>query len=226
MATIVVVEDDQQIRELVTAALAADGHHVDASHTGLQGLESIVGNRPDLVVLDLGLPDIDGGELLRMIRAVSDVPIMIATARDDERDIVTLLDAGADEYVVKPYSGAEVQARVRAMLRRTSHRQERFGIGEVELDVRTRHATLRGDPMDLRRKEFDILAFLASHGGQVVTREDLFAAVWRQPSGGDEKTIDVHISWLRQKLGESAAEPRHLLTVRGVGFRLVDPTAD
>lgn len=223
VASIFVVEDDQHIRELVTAALVEDGHTVDSAGTAMESLDAIVKNGPDLVLLDLGLPDLDGSELLKLLRAVSNVPIIVATARDDERDIVTMLDAGADEYVVKPYSGLQIQARVRAMLRRFAATSGVREVGDLVIDVRQRTAHLGGDELDLRRKEYEILAFLAGRPGEVVTREELFAEVWRQPYAGADKTIDVHISWLRQKLGESAAEARYLHTVRGVGFRLIDP---
>jgi len=223
MPAVYVVEDDQRIRELVVASLATDGHIVEAGRTAMESLDGILRMRPDLVLLDLGLPDIDGLELLRMIRAISDVPVMVATARDDERDIVALLDAGADEYVVKPYSGAEIQARVRALLRRFSQTSTGLTVGELVIDMRTREVSLSGELIELRRMEFELLAHLASKVNEVVTRDELLAAVWGQPYGGADKTIDVHVSWLRQKLGESAAEPRYIHTVRGVGFRLVEP---
>ena len=225
MASVYVVEDEQQIRELVVRALAADGHAVRAAGTGFEALEEILKDPPDVVVLDLGLPDIDGSELLRMIRAVSDVMVIVATARDDDRELVRLLDAGADEYIVKPYSGAELQARVRALFRRLGNVSETVRrVGDLVIDQRSRVVTLKGVAVELNRKEFEVLSCLATSPGEVVTREALFAEVWRQPYGGADKTIDVHMSWLRRKLGETAADPRYLHTVRGVGMKLIDPT--
>ena len=226
MASVFVVEDDQHIRELAMKALAGAGHAVRAEATAMAALQGIVDTKPDIVILDLGLPDLDGGDLLRMIRSVSNVPVIIATARDDESEIVRLLDAGADEYVVKPFSGAELEARVRALLRRadvTGH-QGALVVGGIRIDVRARTVELDGEEVTCNRKEFDLLTCLATHAGEVVSRETIYAEVWREPYGGADKTIDVHLSWLRRKLGETAAEPRYLHTVRGVGVKLVPPS--
>lgn len=227
MASIYLVEDDQRIRSALVAALADRGHLVDASSTGLGALGPMLERVPDVVVLDLGLPDIDGGDLLRMIRGVSQVPVIIATARDDEREIVKLLDAGADDYLVKPFSVDQLEARVRAVLRRgaPSAASELVRVGGLAIDPDARTAALDGAGVELTRLEFDLLLHLARNAGRVVTREELLAEVWRQPYGGSDKTIDVHVSWLRRKLGETAAAPRYLHTARGVGVRLVDPGA-
>lgn len=192
----------------------------------MAGLQSTIDNDPDVVVLDLGLPDVDGSDVLRMIRGVSQVPVIIATARDDDDEIVRLLDAGADEYVVKPYSGAELEARVRALLRRSAVAgpSNTLVVGGLTVELRSRTVELDGETVALNRKEFDLLAFLAAKVGEVVSRQELYAEVWRQPYGGADKTIDVHVSWLRRKLGETAADPRFLHTVRGVGIKLVDPS--
>jgi two-component system, OmpR family, KDP operon response regulator KdpE len=222
----VIVEDDSQIRDLAVRALSKSGHVVWAEATGMGGLQAAIDNQPDVVVLDLGLPDVDGGDVLKMIRAVSQVPVIIATARDDDAEIVRLLDAGADEYVVKPYSGAELEARVRALLRRAAVAgpSNTLQVGAMTIDLRARSVTIDGAPVVLNRKEFDMLAMLAGRVGDVVSRQELYAEVWRQPYGGADKTIDVHLSWLRRKLGETAAEPRYLHTVRGVGVRLDAPS--
>jgi DNA-binding response OmpR family regulator len=228
MASVFVVEDDVRIREAVTRALTSSGHAVRTAARGLDALGEIVEWQPDIVVLDLGLPDIDGADVLRMLRSVSPVPVIVATARDDDAEIVRLLDAGADDYLVKPYSGEQLEARLRAVLRRTQPANETPGpivVGGLRVDVERREAMLDGETVDLSRREFDLLAHLAQHAGMVVTRRDLLAEVWRQPYGGDDKTIDVHLSWLRRKLGETASESRYLHTVRGVGVKLVDPTA-
>lgn len=225
MASVFIVEDDHHIRELAVRAMANAGHVVRAEGTAMAALQGIVDTAPDIVLLDLGLPDLDGAELLRMVRAISDVPVIIATARDDESEIVRLLDAGADEYLVKPFSGPELEARVRALLRRLGQTTERqtISVDGLELNLRERTVSLAGTEIICNRKEFDVLAYLASNVGRVVSREELFAEVWREPYGGADKTIDVHISWLRRKLGESAADPRYIHTVRGVGIKLVDP---
>ena len=227
MTTVAVVEDDTHILAAVTRGLTERGHVVLGASTGLGALGEIVDQRPDVVVLDLGLPDIDGLELLRMLRAVSAVPVIVATARDDEEEIIRTLDAGADEYVVKPYSAAQLDARIRAVLRRASagEADEPIEIGGLTMDALSRRATIDGQPLDLSRKEFDLLWHLATRRGEVVSKRELLAAVWRQPYGGPEKTVDVHLSWLRTKLGESAKSPRYLRSVRGVGVILVDPDA-
>jgi DNA-binding response OmpR family regulator len=199
---------------------------VRASSRGLDAITPIMEQAPDVVVLDLGLPDIDGADLLRMLRGVSSVPVIIATARDDEAEIVRLLDAGADDYLVKPFSADQLEARLRAVLRRAAvaGEPERCVVGGLVVDTAARQVLLDGAVLELTRKEYELLALLARRVGQVVTREELLAEVWRQPYGGSDKTIDVHLSWLRRKLGETAAEPRYLHTTRGVGVRLVDPT--
>jgi DNA-binding response OmpR family regulator len=227
MATIVVVEDDQHIRQAVTRVLADLGHDVAAGRTAMEGLDLVVQRGADLVVLDLGLPDLDGTELLRMIRAVSAVPVVVITARDHEPEIVRTLDAGADDYVVKPFTTGQLAARVRAVLRRSAGdtgERERIVVGGLEIDVPGRTATLDGRELDLSPKEFELLLLLARRAGEVVAKRDMLAEVWREPWGGGDRTVDVHLSWLRRKLGESAAEPRYLRTVHGVGIKLVDPT--
>jgi len=225
MASVYIVEDDQQIRELLTSALVHAGHIVSAEGTAMAALQGIVDTTPDIVVLDLGLPDLDGVDLLRMLRSASDVPVVVATARDDDREIVRVLEAGADGYIVKPFSGVELDARLRALLRRIESvgPERSLVVGGIEIDLRARTVALDGEDVVLNRKEFDLLAHLAAKVGEVVTRQELFVEVWRQPYGGADKTIDVHLSWLRRKLGEAAVEPRYLHTIRGVGVKLVDP---
>ena len=225
MARVVVIEDDQRVREAVTRSLAALGHDVETASSGMAGVELVVSTAPDAVVLDLGLPDIDGAEVLKMIRAVSDAAVLVATARDDEAGIVQVLDSGADDYVVKPYSAQHLDARIRAVLRRlrAGDRSAPVYLGDLEVDPEARTARLSGQDLDLTKKEFDVLAYLAERPGVVVSKRELLAEVWRQPYGGADKTVDVHVSWLRKKLGESAAEPRFIHTVRGVGVKLVPP---
>jgi DNA-binding response OmpR family regulator len=226
MPQLLLVEDDAGIRSALVRALAERGHGVRTAATGMAGLQEAVEQRPDLVVLDLGLPDIDGCTLLTMLRSVSQVPVIVATARDDEKEIVRALDAGADDYVVKPFAADQLEARIRAVLRRARPEEGgggRLEVGELTIDVRAHSATLAGRSLDLSRKEFDLLAHLASQPGVVVSKRELMAQVWRQPYGGADKTVDVHLSWLRRKLGETADAPRYLHSVRGVGVKLVDP---
>ncbi len=224
MSRLVLIEDDQRIRSDVARALGEHGHHVRVAATGLEGLRQAVEDPPDVVILDLGLPDISGLELLKMIRAVSPVAVIAATAQDDDRAIVGTLDAGADDYVVKPYSAEQLEARIRAVLRRAATSADGpIEVGELRIDVASRVATLHGAVLDLAPKEFDLLAYLAARTGQVIGRRELSAAVWREPYGGSDKSIDVHLSWLRSKLGETARQPRYLRVVRGVGVKLVAP---
>jgi DNA-binding response OmpR family regulator len=225
MAKVLIVEDDRRIRELIAKVLSAEGHEVVSVAGAMDGLQHVVDDGPDVVVLDLGLPDLDGGELLKMIRAVSSVPIVVATARGDDGQIVGTLDAGADDYLVKPFSGEQLKARVRAVLRRTTGEAEEgpIVVGALRVDVAGRVASLDGNNLDLSPKEFELLAFMARRPDTVLSKRELMAEVWRQPYGGGEKTVDVHLSWLRKKLGETAAAPRYIRTVHGVGVKLVDP---
>jgi len=219
------IEDDVGIRSAMTRALTELGHVVTTSDRGMPGLESAVDNPPDVVLLDLGLPDLDGLQVLAMLRAVSAVPVIIITARDDDADIVKALNGGADDYVVKPFGIEQVDARLRAVLRRSSSAvaDGPLVVGGLTIDPRTRQVSLDGLPIDLSRKEFDLLLALAQRSGEVVTKRELLADVWRQTYGGGDRTVDVHLSWLRRKLGETAADPRYLHSVRGVGVRLAAP---
>jgi two-component system response regulator PrrA len=225
VSSVLIVEDDARIRDALLRTLTTRGHEVRIVGTGLAGLEEAVARRPDVVVLDLGLPDIEGRQLLTMLRAVSDVPVIVATARDDEGEMVATLDAGADDYIVKPYSADQLEARMRAVLRRSRTEPEEAPImvGALLVDPVRRTAALDGRDLELTKLEFDLLAYLASRAGRVVSKRQLMADVWRQPYGGADKTVDVHVSWLRRKLGESAAEPRFITTVRGVGVKLAEP---
>lgn len=225
MATILLIEDDFGIRSAITRALTDLGHVVTSSDRGMSGLQSAVDQPPDVVLLDLGLPDVDGLQVLAMLRAVSDVPVIIITARDDDADIVKALDGGADDYVVKPFGVEQVNARLRAVLRRSGSAivEGPLVVGGLTIDPRKRLVHLDGMPIDLSRKEFDLLLALAQRPGEVVTKRELLADVWHQSYGGGDRTVDVHLSWLRRKLGETAAKPRYLHSVRGVGVRLAAP---
>ncbi len=226
MPNLLLVEDDPAIRTSLTRGLRDRGHAVSSAPAALDGLRLAVEERPDLIVLDLGLPDMDGLDLLRMLRAVSRVPVIVATARDGEAEMVELLDAGADDYVVKPFSAAQIDARIRAVLRRSgeSRTDGSVTVGGLRIDPRSREATLDGVPLDLSPREFDLLHYLAARPGEVVSKRELLTHVWQIPYGGADKTVDVHLSWLRRKLGETSAEPRYLQTVRGVGVRLSVPS--
>jgi DNA-binding response OmpR family regulator len=226
MTSILVVEDDAGIRTALIRGLEDLGHAVASVGGGLAALEAVVKHQPDLVLLDLGLPDLDGLQVLGMLRGVSTVPVIVITAQDDGAMVVAALDAGADDYVVKPFGLEQIDARIRAVLRRGAQTSAvgPIRVGELVVDLRARTATLAGRPLELSRKEFDLLAALAARPGEVLTKRELLAEVWQQPYGGGDRTVDVHLSWLRRKLGESAAEPRYLHTVRGVGVRLVAPS--
>ena len=227
MALILLVEDDRNITAALTRALSDAGHVVRPVGQATEALRILTEERPDLVILDLGLPDIDGTDALRMMRSVSEVPVIVATARRSEADIITLLSAGADDYVTKPFSGGHILARIAAVLRRTRVAADTtpntITVGELVISPRQRKASLHGNPLQLTRREFDVLTYLAERVGQVVSRRELLTEVWNQSRIGEEQTIDVHISWLRRKLGETAAAPRFLHTVRGVGVMMVDP---
>lgn len=225
MPVVTLIEDDDRIRGALRAGLADRGYAVRSASTGMDGLGIVTDDPGDVVVLDLGLPDVDGRKLLRMLRALSPIPVIVATARDDEREIVQTLDAGADDYVVKPFSAAQLDARIRAVLRRVKAGEESSAIvvGDLSVDPRVRQATLEGRALELSRKEFDLLHYLAARAGTIVSKREILAEVWRLPFGGTDRTVDVHLSWLRRKLGETAAHPRYLRVVRGVGAQLVDP---
>jgi DNA-binding response OmpR family regulator len=222
---VLLIEDDAAIRGALIRGLGERGHAVASAANGMSGLEQAIANRPDVVVLDLGLPDVDGRTVLRMLRGASQVPVVVATARDEEQEIVAVLNAGADDYVVKPFSAAQLDARIRAVLRRGGEHQPSTAVevGGLRLDLRTREATLDGRDLDLTPREFTLLHYLAARAGEVVTKRELLAEVWQQPYGGADKTVDVHLSWLRRKLGETAQAPRYLHSVRGVGVRVAAP---
>jgi len=222
---VLLVEDDPGIRSALVRALGERGHGVSTAPSAMVGLQAALDDPPDVILLDLGLPDLDGATLLSMLRAISQVPVIVVTARDDETDIVRLLDAGADDYVVKPFAADHLEARIRAVLRRAagSAAPGPIAVGGLVIEGRTREATLDGRRLELSRKEFDLLHHLAARAGEVVSKRELLAEVWRQPYGAADKTVDVHLSWLRRKLGETADAPRYLHSVRGVGVKLQAP---
>jgi DNA-binding response OmpR family regulator len=223
MPQVLVIEDDVDVRDAIGRLLTATGHDVRLCATALDGLRELAARPPDIVVLDLGLPDLDGAAVLSRIRATSQVPIVVATAREAESEMIRLLRAGADDYVVKPYSAEQIEARIAAMLRRgRGGAPAGLTVGGLALDPLARTAALDGMPLQLSRLEFDLLAYLMERAGKVVTRRQLLTDVWPDESRAME-TVDVHVTWLRRKLGERAAQPRYLHTVRGVGIRLSAP---
>jgi two-component system response regulator RegX3 len=224
-ARILFVEDEPTIAEPFGRALAREGFDVVGARSVAEARRRFSRRVPDLVLLDLTLPDGDGRDLCRELRA-SGVPIIMLTARGTELDRVTGLELGADDYVVKPFSGAEVVARIRAVLRRAAAAARPEGpieVGDLVVDAGSRRARLGDEELELSRKEFDLLAELARNAGSVVTREDLMTRVWDENWFGSTKTLDVHVGWLRRKLGDDPAAPTYLHTVRGVGFRLSAP---
>ena len=225
MADVLIIEDDATIRTALVRSLSARSHSTMTSPTALDGLQSLIDHRPDVVLLDLGLPDLDGRALLAMIRAVSDVPVIVISARDDGPVIVSALDAGADDYLVKPFAADQLEARIRAVLRRTPTAEQAgpVVVGGLVIDARARTAALDGRELGLSPKEFDLLLYLARRAGEVIGKRELFAKVWNQPYGGADRTVDVHLHWLRRKLGETAEAPVYLHRVRGVGVKLVPP---
>lgn len=219
------IEDDAEVRSALMRGLGDRGHAARCAATGAAGLTEAQRHEPDLVVLDLGLPDVDGVSVLRMLRAVSRVPILVLTARDEEPQIVAALNHGADDYVVKPCGIAQLDARIRAVLRRTGGEGQPapLTVGGLVIDPAARTANLDGVALDLAAREFDLLRYLAERAGQVVSKRELLAEVWHYGYRGADKTVDVHVSWLRRKLGESAQAPRYLHTVRRVGVKLTAP---
>jgi DNA-binding response OmpR family regulator len=217
----VVIEDDEAISALVGTYLEQAGFEVVRECTGEGGFEAVGRRHPRFVVLDLGLPDVDGFDLCRRLRGSADVPILILTARDEEADRVVGLELGADDYLTKPFSPRELVARVRAVLRRAEPGPPEspvIEVGELRVDLRTRSATLAGSPLALRTLEFELLAELARNAGNVVTRDGLLDRVWGLSFAGGTRTVDVHVAQLRKKLGR----PALIHTVRGVGYRLLD----
>jgi DNA-binding response OmpR family regulator len=225
MSRILVVEDEPAIAEAVGYALREAGYEVDTAPDGETAIDAARGAPYDLMVLDLRLPGRPGLDVCRALREErNDVPIVMLTARDTERDRVTGLDIGADDYLTKPFSVAELVSRVRAQLRRRALNRAHptlLKVGSLELDVTRHSATLDGNPLRLTVSEFRLVSLLASDPGRTFTREELVQQLWETESAGDRRAIDVHISNLRRKLEENPREPRRLLTVRGTGYRLV-----
>jgi DNA-binding response OmpR family regulator len=218
MTSVLLAEDDPSISEPLARALRREGYEVGVSADGPSTIEAASAGGVDLILLDLGLPKLDGLEVCRQIRSAGHtIPVLILTARADEVDTVIGLDAGADDYVTKPFRLAELLARVRALLRRGA--TESRIVQGVRIDADARRAWQGEAEIDLTSKEFDLLSLLVAEAGKVVTREQIMRQVWDSKWWGSTKTLDMHVSWLRRKLGDDAHSPRFITTVRGVGFR-------
>jgi DNA-binding response OmpR family regulator len=215
---LLIAEDDEAIVEPLIRSLTREGYEVESVGDGLEAARLGVEGEHDLLVLDIGLPGIDGIEVCRRVRAARpQVPILILTAQSEELDVVAGLDAGADDYVAKPFRLSELLARIRSLLRRSAPAQ--LSAQTVRVDAASRRAWHEDRELELTPKEFDLLALLVGEAGRVITRERIMAAVWDENWFGSTKTLDMHVSWLRRKLGDDANSPRLVTTVRGVGFR-------
>jgi DNA-binding response OmpR family regulator len=221
---ILAIEDEEPVREAIAAALEASGYRVITAADGEEGLELLIAERPDLVVLDLMLPRLHGMDVCAAIREHSQVPIIMLTGLAAEDDRVKGLAHGADDYVTKPFRARELGARVRAVLRRSRHwsseDRERIEVGDLVVMPAAREVRLRGERLTLTPKEFDMLEYLARSAGQVVARDRLLARVWGEEKYIDARTLDVHVCWLREKIEENPSEPRRLITIRGQGYIL------
>ncbi len=224
--TVLVVEDEPTVRETIAEALTADGLRVVTAADGRQALDRFRAERPDLVLLDLMLPELSGMEVCRILRRESSVPIIMLTARDSEVDKVVGLEVGADDYVTKPFSLRELQARVRAHLRRQDtaaaapRASTEVHLGPVAVDLAGHRLLRAGVPIPVKPQAFELLAFLLRNPGQVFTRDQLLERVWGYDYAGETRTVDVHVHWLRSHIEEDSAHPRYLQTVRGVGYVL------
>ena len=228
---VLIVEDDQTLLGVLKYNLAKEGYDVVTATDGAQAVEIARSKRPDLVVLDIMLPKLDGLEVCRILRKEMTVPILMLTAKTEEIDRVVGLEVGADDYVTKPFSMRELLARVRAMLRRAEMMKQEASyverkaapspikVGDLEIDPIRHQVSLGGSIIELTPKEFDLLAFLVTNRGRVFSRDHLLERVWGYDYAGDTRTVDVHVRWLRQKIEAAPAHPKYLLTIRGVGYK-------
>jgi DNA-binding response OmpR family regulator len=224
---ILLIDDDPMITKPLERALREVGYAVQIAATGSEGLAMALAEKPSLVVLDVMLPEMDGWQICRKLRQRSAVPILMLTALGDEVDRILGLELGADDYLTKPFSTRELLARIRAMLRRVSLDQQtassEWQMGDLRINFATRQVWKQGKELSLRYKEFELLSLLVSRQGEVVTRAELFDEVWGTEWLGDTRTLDVHTRWLREKIEDDPSEPRYIRTVRGVGYRFVQP---
>ena len=230
--TILIVEDEPALRDTLSYNLKKDGFTVEAVGDGRAALVSARALKPDLIVLDLMLPEIDGFEVCRILRREMTTPILMLTARDDEIDRVVGLEVGADDYLTKPFSMRELMARVKAQLRRSrllreelektvelQNTHEKLAYGNLVINLTRREVTLNDEPLQLKPQEYELLLFFAEHKEQMLSREFILERVWGWDFIGDSRTVDVHVRWLRQKIEEDAGEPKRIVTVRGGGYR-------
>jgi DNA-binding response OmpR family regulator len=221
--SILVVEDEPALRDTLSYNLKKDGFTVEAVGDGRSALESARRLKPDLIVLDLMLPEIDGFEVCRILRKEMITPILMLTARDDEIDRVVGLEVGADDYLTKPFSMRELMARVKAQLRRSrllkEEQQETLVFGNLVVNLTRREVTLYGEVLALKPQEYELLVFFAQHKGQMLSREFILERVWGWDFIGDSRTVDVHVRWLRQKIEDDSSKPTRIVTVRGGGYR-------
>jgi DNA-binding response OmpR family regulator len=223
---ILVVEDDLTLLNMLEYNLTKEGYEVMTATDGISGLESARESKPDFIILDIMLPKMSGFEVCRILRKEMTVPILMLTARDDEIDKVVGLDLGADDYMTKPFKMRELLARIRAIIRRITPVEQQdiaeplLKIGDIEIDIARHKVTFKGSALNLTLKEFDLLVFLAKNKGIVFNREQLLEKVWGYDYPGDTRTVDVHIQWLRGKIEENPREPKILVTVRGIGYKM------
>ncbi len=226
--TIVIIDDDRRSRDDLAATLSVEGFDVVTASGGEEGIGLIASTRPSLVLLDMQLPDSQALAVFRHISAISPVPVIMITARSDELDAVLALEAGAADHITKPPRPRELTARIRAVLRRVGHQAPTvivpeaptgYTLGPVGIDLTLRTAVVRGEPIELSRKEFDLLVLLVSESGHVVTRKQCMDKIWRDRTKADSRTLDTHVKRLRKKIERNPAEPEHIVTVRGIGYR-------
>jgi DNA-binding response OmpR family regulator len=225
---ILVVDDEPKIVRIARDYLEGSGFRVVPAYDGKSALAVARSERPDLIVLDLNLPEMDGLDVARALRRESDVPIIMLTARADEADRLIGLELGADDYIVKPFSPRELVARVRAVLRRTLGEMQspsKLRAGDLEIDVDGHRVTRNGEPIQLTRIEFNLLAALARHPGQTISRSQLLEQIHGTADGGYDRSIDAHVKNLRRKIGDDPADPRYIHTVYGIGYQLADEPA-
>ena len=221
------VEDDRNLLETIKYNLVKEGYEALVAVDGAEALEIARNEKPDLIILDIMLPKIDGFEVCRILRREMNVPIIMLTARTDETDRIMGLDTGADDYMTKPFSIRELLARIRALLRRAGMAEAKLPenaaiikIGDITIDLNRHRVISKGQTLELTAKEYDLLVFLAQNESYVFSREQLLEKVWGYDFAGDTRTVDVHIRWLRQKIEDDPANPMHLLTVRGTGYKM------
>jgi len=226
---ILIVEDELTLQETLAYNLKHQGYVVETTNNGLEAIQKAKEIQPDLILLDIMLPGMDGFEVCRVIRRDMNVPILMLTARDDEIDRVVGLEVGADDYLTKPFSMRELIARIKALLRRVRMMkdmntaslgaQEKYEFDGLTIDEIRREVTIEGTPIDLKPKEYDLLLYLAQHKGQVLSREHILEKVWGWDYFGDSRTVDVHVRWLREKIEKNPAEPERIITIRSAGYR-------